>query len=113
MGFAEAPADIEGPLAILEATPKRICECPHMTSSMGVYRLTFQVRQTWSQFQFFVKRVEEALANGSTASKALQSFELERGDQSMPKFHKFLQPKKGAKSKGPLDSAGATLAPQT
>ena len=106
------PADIKGLLAILEATPKHICECPHMTSSMGVYRLTFKVQQTWSQFQFFVKCIEEALANGSTASEALQSFELQRGDQSMLKFHKFLQPKKGAKSKGPLDLAGATLAPQ-
>ena len=112
MGFAE-PADVEGPLAFLAATPKRICECLHTTSSVGVYRLTFQVRQIWPQFQFFVKRVKEVLTTGRTASEALQGFELQRGDQLMPKFHKFLQPRKDAKGKGPLDSAGATLALQT
>jgi hypothetical protein len=58
-----------------------------------------QVRQTWSQFQFFIRRVEQALANGSTASEALQDFELQRGDHSMPGFHKILQPKKGTKNK--------------
>ncbi|KAH8995286.1 hypothetical protein EDB86DRAFT_2804633 [Lactarius hatsudake] len=69
------------------------------------------VRQTWSQFQFFVKRIEQALANGSTASKALQDFELQRGDQSMPKFHKFLQPRKGAKNKRLPDTTGTSSLP--
>ena len=67
----------------------------------------------WLQFQFFVKHIDEALANGSTASKALQGFKLQYSDQLMPKFHKFLQLKKGAKSKGPLDLVGVTLALQT
>ncbi|KAH8997106.1 hypothetical protein EDB86DRAFT_3153509, partial [Lactarius hatsudake] len=65
---------------------------PHQNVSMSV-------QQTWSQFQFFVKRIEQALANGSTASEALQDFESQCGDQSMLKFHKFLQPRKGAKNK--------------
>ncbi|KAH9049989.1 hypothetical protein EDB84DRAFT_1585396 [Lactarius hengduanensis] len=55
------------------------------------------VRQTWSQFQFFVKR--------------LQDFESRRGDQSMPKFHKFLQPRKGAKNKRPPDATGTSSQP--
>jgi hypothetical protein len=60
-----------------------------------------QARQTWSQFQFFIKRMDQALASGSTASEALQDFESQRGDQSVPKFHKSLQPKKEAKNKQP------------
>ncbi|KAF8264719.1 hypothetical protein EI94DRAFT_1591979, partial [Lactarius quietus] len=72
---------------------------PHQNTSM------------WSQFQFFIKHVEQALANGSIASKALQDFELRHGDKLMPKFHKALQPKKEAKSKQTLDLTGATLQP--
>jgi hypothetical protein len=62
------------------------------------------VRQVWSQFQFFVKPIEQALASGSTASEAIRDFENQRGQLSVPKFHKMLQPKKGRKGHVSADS---------
>ncbi|KAH9011297.1 hypothetical protein EDB84DRAFT_1247410, partial [Lactarius hengduanensis] len=52
-------------------------------------------RRKWSQYQFFIRRIEESVANGRTALQAIHELEglRLRGHRTLPQLHRELQPK--------------------
>ena len=61
--------------------------------------LSLQARQKWSQFQFFISRIETSISTGLTASQAVQALEDRRLMLSMPQLHRKLQSKRQKKDK--------------
>lgn len=53
-----------------------------------------QVRRQWSQFMFFVNRVNSMMDAGKHASEAVRALDEDRGSMSLPQFHSTLQAKK-------------------
>lgn len=66
-------------------------------------------RQKWSQFQFFISRIETSISTGLTASQAVQVLEDTRLTLSMPQLHRKLQTKRQKKGKvnGPSPESSA------
>ncbi|KIJ90443.1 hypothetical protein K443DRAFT_660142 [Laccaria amethystina LaAM-08-1] len=65
-------------------------------------------RQKWSQFQFFISRIETSIGTGLTASQAVQAFEDRRLTSSMPQLHRKLQSKRQKKDKVNASSPEST-----
>ncbi|KAF8480487.1 hypothetical protein DFH94DRAFT_631092 [Russula ochroleuca] len=65
-------------------------------------------RRKWSNFLFFIKHIETAMANGRVASEAIQDLESMCINRSMsiPALHKSLQPKHQKKGHNPSTTPG-------
>jgi hypothetical protein len=69
-----------------------------------------QARRKWSQYQFFIKHIEESVAKGMPALQAIRELDGQRGSRSLPKLHRELQPKGRKRKHVPATSSTVVAA---
>ncbi|KJA18036.1 hypothetical protein HYPSUDRAFT_117238, partial [Hypholoma sublateritium FD-334 SS-4] len=53
-----------------------------------------RARKIWANFSFFIQRIEELVATGSSSVQAVNQIEALRGTRSLNQLHRSLQKKK-------------------
>jgi hypothetical protein len=109
MGLSQGQAVKQGTPCRMASSSKYYCMSLFMLfSSQHSINLPLQARQKWSQFQFFISRIETSIGTGLTASQAVQAFEDRRLTSSMPQLHRKLQSKRQKKDKVNASSPEST-----
>ena len=109
MGLSQGQAVKQGTPCCMVTSPKHYCMSLFtLFSSQCNINLPLQARQKWSQFQFFVSRIETSISTGLTASQAVQVLEDRRLTLSMPQLHRKLQTKRQKKDKVNVSSPEST-----
>jgi hypothetical protein len=69
-----------------------------------------QARKQWSQYMSIVTRIQNEIANGKTASMAIEALDNERASRTLPQLQVALRPKGQKSTKKAIEMAPVVVA---